>query len=168
MSQTYNVLIATELKGISEDAEREICERLEEHGLEKIPTLVSAWEMKCEANDESEAKDQAIEYEVTRYDIDDLDRAIADGENRGFVKILTVPGKDKILGATIVGYHAAELLNEFVLAMTHGLGLKKIMSTIHIYPTLSESNKFAASEWRKKNAPEWLYPYLEKFHRWRR
>jgi len=117
---------------------------------------------------ESEAKDQAIEYEVTRYDIEDLDRAIADGENRGFVKILTVPGKDKILGATIVGYHAAELLNEFVLAMTHGLGLKKIMSTIHIYPTLSESNKFAASEWRKKNAPEWLYPYLDKFHRWRR
>ena len=117
---------------------------------------------------ELEAKDQNVDYEVTRYDIEDLDRAIADGENRGFVKILTVPGKDKILGVTIVGYHAAELLNEFVLAMTHGLGLKKIMATIHIYPTLSESNKFAASEWRKKNAPEWLYPYLERFHSWQR
>jgi pyruvate/2-oxoglutarate dehydrogenase complex dihydrolipoamide dehydrogenase (E3) component/uncharacterized membrane protein YdjX (TVP38/TMEM64 family) len=117
---------------------------------------------------ESDAKGQGVDYEVTRYNIEDLDRAIADGESGGFVKILTVPGKDKILGVTIVGYHAAELLNEFVLAMTHGLGLKKIMATIHIYPTLSESNKFAASEWRKKNAPEWLYPYLERFHNWQR
>lgn len=117
---------------------------------------------------ELEAEEKDIAYEVTRYGIDDLDRAIADGENRGFVKVLTVPGKDRILGATIVGYHAAELINEFVLAMTHGLGLKKIMATIHIYPTLSESGKFAASEWRKKNAPEWVYPYLERFHKWRR
>lgn len=117
---------------------------------------------------EADAMKQGIPCEVTRYGIDDLDRAITDGEAKGFVKILTVPGKDKILGATIVGYHAAELITEFVTAMTHGLGLKKIMSTIHIYPTLSESNRFAASEWRKKNVPEWIYPYLEKFHRWRR
>jgi dihydrolipoamide dehydrogenase len=117
---------------------------------------------------EAEAEEKGVDYEVTRYDLDDLDRAIADGEARGFVKVLTVPGKDRILGATIVGYHASELINEFVLAMTHNLGLKKIMATIHIYPTLSESGKFAAGQWRKKHAPTWIYPYLEKFHRWRR
>ena len=64
MSQIYNVLIATELKGINEDAEKEICERLEDHGLEKIPTLTSAWEMKCDAADESAAKDQVIQIVV--------------------------------------------------------------------------------------------------------
>ncbi len=117
---------------------------------------------------ELEAEEKGIEYEVTRYDIDDLDRAIADSEAMGYVKVLTVPGKDKILGATIVGYHASELINEFILAMTHGLGLKKIMASIHIYPTLSESGKFAASEWRRNNAPQWIMPYLERFHRWRR
>ena len=117
---------------------------------------------------ERDAEEKGIACEVTRYDIDDLDRAIADGEAKGFVKVLTVPGKDKILGATIVGYHASELINEFVLAMTHGLGLKKIMGTIHIYPTLSESGKFAAGQWQKSHAPQWLYPYLEKFHTWRR
>lgn len=117
---------------------------------------------------ELEAEEKGIEYEVTRYGIDDLDRAIADSEAMGYVKVLTVPGKDKILGATIVGYHASELINEFILAMTHGLGLKKIMASIHIYPTLSESGKFAASEWRRNNAPQWIMPYLEKFHRWRR
>jgi hypothetical protein len=82
--------------------------------------------------------------------------------------VLTVPGKDRILGATIVGSHASETINEFILAMTHGLGLKKIMAAIHIYPTFSESGKFAAGQWRKKHAPEWLYPWLEKFHRWKR
>ena len=117
---------------------------------------------------EKEAKAGNIKYEVTRYDIDDLDRAITDGENYGFIKILTPPGQDKILGVSIVGYHAAELIAEFVLAMKHGLGLKKLMATIHIYPTLTESNKFVASEWRKSHAPTWLYPLLEKFHRWRR
>jgi len=117
---------------------------------------------------ELEAEEKGIDYEVTLYGIDDLDRAIADSEAIGYVKVLTVPGKDKILGATIVGYHASELINEFILAMTHGLGLKKIMGSIHIYPTLSESGKFAASEWRRNNAPQWLYPYLERFHRWRR
>jgi len=117
---------------------------------------------------ELEADEKGIKVEVTRYGIDDLDRAIADSEAMGYVKVLTVPGKDKILGATIVGYHASELINEFILAMTHGLGLKKIMASIHIYPTLSESGKFAAGQWRKKNAPQWIMPYLEKFHRWRR
>jgi pyruvate/2-oxoglutarate dehydrogenase complex dihydrolipoamide dehydrogenase (E3) component len=117
---------------------------------------------------EIEAQAKGIAYEVTRYAIADLDRAIADSENRGFVKVLTVPGKDKILGATIVGYQAAELLTEFTLAMTHGLGLKKILATIHVYPTLSESNKYAAGAWRRKHAPEWVYPWLEKFHRYRR
>jgi len=117
---------------------------------------------------ELEAEEKGIKVEVTRYGIDDLDRAIADSEAMGYVKVLTVPGKDKILGATIVGYHASELINEFILAMTHGLGLKKIMASIHIYPTLSESGKFAAGQWRKKNAPQWIMPYLEKFHRWRR
>jgi len=117
---------------------------------------------------ELEAEEKGIKVEVTRYGIDDLDRAIADSEAMGYVKVLTVPGKDKILGATIVGCHASELINEFILAMTHGLGLKKIMASIHIYPTLSESGKFAAGQWRKKNAPQWIMPYLEKFHRWRR
>ena len=103
---------------------------------------------------------------MTRYDIDDLDRAIADGEAHGFVKVLTEPGRDRILGATIVGYHAAELINEFVLAMKHGIGLNKILGTIHIYPTLSESNKFLAGEWRKARKPERLLRWVERYHRW--
>jgi len=117
---------------------------------------------------EQEAIEQEIPYEISRFDLADLDRAIADSEARGFIKVLTPPGKDRILGVTIVGYHGAELISEFVLAMTHGLGLKKIMNTIHIYPTLSESVKFSAAQWRKQHAPQWLYPFLEKYHRWRR
>ncbi len=117
---------------------------------------------------ELEAQEKNIACEVTRYGIDDLDRAIADSEAHGFVKVLTRPGSDKILGVTIVGYHASELISEFVLAMKHGLGLKKIMATIHIYPTLAEANKFAASEWRKKHAPEGLLQWVGKFHAWRR
>jgi pyruvate/2-oxoglutarate dehydrogenase complex dihydrolipoamide dehydrogenase (E3) component len=117
---------------------------------------------------ELEANEKGIAYELTRYDIDDLDRAIADGEAYGFVKVLTVPGKDRILGVTIVGYHAAELLAEFVMAMKHGIGLNKILSTIHVYPTLSESNKFVAGEWRKARKPEGLLNWVEKFHAWQR
>ncbi len=118
---------------------------------------------------EMDAQEKNIAYEVTRYGIDDLDRAIADGEAHGFVKVLTRPGgSGKILGVTIVGYHASELISEFVLAMKHGLSLKKIMATIHIYPTLSEANKFAASEWQKKHAPQGLLRWAEKFHGWRR
>lgn len=117
---------------------------------------------------EEEAKEQNIAYEVTRYDLADLDRAIADGEAHGFIKVLTEPGRDRILGATIVGYHAAELLNEFVLAMKHGLGLGKILSTIHIYPTLGEGNKFVAGEWRKARKPQALLRWVERYHAWNR
>jgi pyruvate/2-oxoglutarate dehydrogenase complex dihydrolipoamide dehydrogenase (E3) component/uncharacterized membrane protein YdjX (TVP38/TMEM64 family) len=117
---------------------------------------------------ELEAREKDIPYELTRYDMDDLDRAIADGEAHGFIKVLTEPGKDRILGATIVGYHAAELLAEYVLAMKHGIGLNKILGTIHVYPTLSETNKFVAGEWRKARKPESLLNWVEKLHAWRR
>lgn len=117
---------------------------------------------------EQEAKEQGIAYDLTHYGIDDLDRAIADGEAHGFVKVLTAPGSDRILGATIVGYHAAELLTEFVLAMTHNLGLKKIAATTHIYPTLSEANRFTANAWRSARIPTNLLPWAERFFRWRR
>ncbi|QYJ06723.1 FAD-dependent oxidoreductase [Qipengyuania flava] len=118
---------------------------------------------------ETEAKEQGIDYEVTRYDLDDLDRAIAESETRGFVKVLTpAGGKDTILGATIVGAHAGELLAEYVLAMKHKLGLNKILGTIHSYPTMAEANKFAAGEWKKKHKPEGLLKLVEKYHDWRR
>jgi len=117
---------------------------------------------------ETEAREQGIKYEVTRYDIDDLDRAIADSEAHGFVKVLTVPGKDRILGVTIVGEHAADLIAEYVLAMRHGLGLNKILGTIHIYPTLAEANKYAAGEWKRAHQPHRLLTWVARFHRWRR
>ena len=117
---------------------------------------------------EREAKDQGIEYQVTRYGIDDLDRAIADGEAHGYVKVLTVPGKDKILGVTIVAYHASELIAEYILAMRHGIGLNKMLGTIHIYPTLNEANKYVAGNWKRANQPEKLLAWVEKFHHWRR
>jgi pyruvate/2-oxoglutarate dehydrogenase complex dihydrolipoamide dehydrogenase (E3) component/uncharacterized membrane protein YdjX (TVP38/TMEM64 family) len=117
---------------------------------------------------ETEAKERGIACEVTRYGLDDLDRAIADGEAHGMVKVLTVPGSDRILGATIVGESAGELIVEFVAAMRHGIGLKKILGTIHIYPTLSEANKYAAGVWRKAHAPEGVLRQLEKFHAWMR
>ena len=117
---------------------------------------------------ESDAKKQKIPYEVTRYDIDDLDRAIADSEARGFVKVLTPPGKDKILGVTIVGNHAGDIIAEFILAMKHGLGLNKILGTIHIYPTMAEANKYAAGQWKRAHAPEKILIWIEKFHNWLR
>ena len=117
---------------------------------------------------ETEAKEQGIEVEVTRYGIDDLDRAIADGTAHGFVKVLTVPGKDRILGVTIVGEHAGDLLAEYVLAMKHGLGLNKILATIHTYPTLSEANKYAAGEWKRAHAPQKLLKWVERYHAWER
>ena len=117
---------------------------------------------------EQEARDRGIPHEVTVYGLDDLDRAIADGEAHGFVKVLTVPGKDRILGATIVGEHAGDLLAEYVLAMRHGIGLNKILSTIHIYPTLAEANKYAAGVWKKAHAPKKLLAWVERFHGWRR
>jgi len=117
---------------------------------------------------EQEAKEKGIAVEVTRYGIDDLDRAIADGAAHGFVKVLTVPGKDRILGVTIVGAHAAELLAEYVLAMRHGLGLNKILGTVHTYPTMSEANKYAAGEWKRAHAPQRLLEWLGRYHAWRR
>jgi pyruvate/2-oxoglutarate dehydrogenase complex dihydrolipoamide dehydrogenase (E3) component/uncharacterized membrane protein YdjX (TVP38/TMEM64 family) len=117
---------------------------------------------------EDEARRQGIAHDTTRYELAELDRAIADGNTSGFLKVLTVPGKDRILGVTIVGNHAAELLAQFNLAMTHGLGLKQIMGTIQVYPSFAESSKFVAGAWRRQHAPEWLYPWLERWHRWRR
>ncbi|WP_353246882.1 FAD-dependent oxidoreductase [Limnohabitans sp.] len=117
---------------------------------------------------EQEAKERNIPYEVTKYGIDDLDRAIADSEAHGFVKVLTVPGKDRILGVTIVGAHAADLLAEYVLAMKHGLGLNKILGTIHTYPTMAEANKYAAGEWKRAHAPQKLLAWVKKYHDWRR
>ena len=117
---------------------------------------------------ESEAKEQGVAYEVTRYGIDDLDRAITDGTAHGFVKVLTVPGKDKILGVTIVGEHAGDLLAEYVLAMKHGLGLNKILGTIHTYPTMAEANKYAAGEWKRAHAPQKLLQWAGRYHAWQR
>jgi dihydrolipoamide dehydrogenase len=117
---------------------------------------------------EKEAKEKDIAYEVTTYGIDDLDRAIADSADSGIVKVLTVPGKDKILGVTIMGKGAGDLIPEFVLAMKHNLGLNKILGTIHIYPTMSEANKYAAGDWKRAHAPEKVLNWLEKFHTWRR
>ena len=117
---------------------------------------------------EQEAREKGIPYEVSVYGLDDLDRAIADGEAHGFIKVLTVPGKDRILGVTLVGEHAGDLLAEYVLALRHGLGLNKILGTIHIYPTLAEANKYAAGVWKKAHAPEKLLAWVERFHAWRR
>ncbi len=117
---------------------------------------------------EAEAKEQGIEYEVTRYPLELHDRALTDGGNEGFVKVLTPPGKDRILGATIVGSHAGELIGEFVLAMTHGMGLGKIAAATHIYPTMLEANKFAANVWRREHMPQKVFPWLERYFRWRR
>lgn len=117
---------------------------------------------------EREARDQGVAFEVTRYGLDDLDRAIADGEAQGFVKVLTTPGSDRILGVTIVGQHAAELLAEFVLAMKHGLGLNKILGTIHTYPTWSEAAKYAAGEWRRAHQPQSVLRWVQRYHAWRR
>jgi dihydrolipoamide dehydrogenase len=117
---------------------------------------------------ETEANTNGIAHEVTRFELAELDRAIADGNTTGFVKVLTVPGKDKILGVTIVGQHAGELLAEFVLAMRHGLGLNKILGTVHTYPTLAEANKYAAGQWKRDHAPQTVLAWLEKLHRFNR
>jgi pyruvate/2-oxoglutarate dehydrogenase complex dihydrolipoamide dehydrogenase (E3) component/uncharacterized membrane protein YdjX (TVP38/TMEM64 family) len=117
---------------------------------------------------ETEAKEQNISYEVTVYGIDDLDRAIADSEAHGMVKVLTVPGKDKILGVTIVGEHAGELIAEYVMAMRQRIGLNKILGTIHIYPTFSEANKYAAGVWKREHAPQRVLRWLRRYHTWMR
>ncbi len=113
---------------------------------------------------ETDAEQAGINYEMVKYGLDDLDRAIADSEDHGFVKVLTLPGKDRILGVTIVGHHAADSIAEFVLAMKHGIGLNKILGTIHIYPTMAEANKYAAGVWKKTHAPKKLLAWVEKYH----
>jgi len=117
---------------------------------------------------ERDAREQGVAYEVTTYGIDDLDRAIADEEAHGVVKVLTVPGRDRILGVTIAGEHAGDLIAEYVLAMKHGIGLNKILATIHTYPTLAEANKYAAGQWKRAHAPERLLAWIGRFHAWRR
>ena len=117
---------------------------------------------------ETEAKEKGVAYEVTTYGIDDLDRAIADGEAHGLVKVLTVPGRDRILGATIVGEHAGDLIIEYITAMKHGIGLNRILGTIHIYPTLAEANKYAAGNWKRAHAPQGLLRWVERYHGWMR
>ncbi len=117
---------------------------------------------------ETEAREKNIAYEVTTYDLGELDRAITDEEAHGVVKVLTVPGKDRILGATIVGAHAGDLIIEFVLAMRHGLGLNKLLATIHIYPTMAEANKYVAGNWKRAHAPARILGWVERYHAWMR
>jgi pyruvate/2-oxoglutarate dehydrogenase complex dihydrolipoamide dehydrogenase (E3) component len=117
---------------------------------------------------ELEAKEKKIPYELSTFQLEELDRAIADGEAHGVIKVLTVPGKDRILGVTIAGEHAGDIIAEYVLAMRHGLGLNKILGTIHIYPTLAEMNKYVAGQWKQAHKPEGALRLLEKFHAWRR
>jgi pyruvate/2-oxoglutarate dehydrogenase complex dihydrolipoamide dehydrogenase (E3) component len=117
---------------------------------------------------EQEAIEQGMAFDVTRYGIDDLDRAIVDGCASGFVKVLTVPGKDRILGVTIVGAQAAELIAEFVMAMKYNLGLNKVLGTIHIYPSMAEANKYVAGEWKRGHVNPMLIRWLKRYHTWRR
>ncbi len=117
---------------------------------------------------ETEARYQGVAYECSVFRLEELDRAIADEEAQGFIKVLTVPGTDRILGCTIVGEQAGELIAEYVAAMRHGFGLNKILGTIHIYPTLAEANKYAAGVWKRNHAPQKLLAWVEKFHAWRR
>jgi pyruvate/2-oxoglutarate dehydrogenase complex dihydrolipoamide dehydrogenase (E3) component/uncharacterized membrane protein YdjX (TVP38/TMEM64 family) len=116
---------------------------------------------------ERDARERGVAFEVTRYEIEALDRAITDEARRGFVKVLTVPGRDRILGATIVGEHAGELIAEFALAMKHRIGLNKILGTIHVYPTFAEANKNVAGQWKREHAPAGVLRWLERWHRWR-
>lgn len=117
---------------------------------------------------EQDAIDKGIDYEITRFEFEELDRAITDSATKGFIKVITPKGKDKILGVTVVSEHAGDLIAEFVLAMKHGLGLNKILGTIHSYPTWAEGNKYAAGEWKRAHAPEKVLNMLEKYHAWRR
>jgi pyruvate/2-oxoglutarate dehydrogenase complex dihydrolipoamide dehydrogenase (E3) component/uncharacterized membrane protein YdjX (TVP38/TMEM64 family) len=117
---------------------------------------------------ETEAKERGVPYEVTTYALEDLDRAITDGAAEGVVKVLTAPGKDRILGVTIAGEHAGDLIIEYITAMKHGIGLNKILGTIHIYPTFVEANKYAAGNWKRAHAPQRALRWLERYHAWRR
>jgi len=117
---------------------------------------------------EQEAIEQKIEYVVTHYDFEELDRAITESANKGYIKVITPKGKDKILGVTVISEHAGDLIAEVVLAMKHGLGLEKILGTIHSYPTWAEGNKYAAGEWKRAHAPKTVLKLLEKYHTFRR
>lgn len=117
---------------------------------------------------EREALEEGLDYEVTTYEFSESDRALADGRSEGFIKVLTEKGKDKILGATIIGERASETLLEHVSAMKHGKGLQSILGTVHAYPTIGEANKFLAGNWKKARQPEWAFKYLKKYHAWRR
>ncbi len=117
---------------------------------------------------ETEAKEKGIPYEKSVFQLEELDRAICEEEDNGFIQVLTKPGKDKILGVTIVGLHAGDYIAEYVTAMKYNLGLSKILGTIHIYPTLSEANKYVAGEWKRANQPTKVLKWLEKFHTWTR
>jgi pyruvate/2-oxoglutarate dehydrogenase complex dihydrolipoamide dehydrogenase (E3) component len=117
---------------------------------------------------EESARKAETPFEIVRYDLGHLDRAVTESANRGFVKLLVQPGKDRILGATIVAHNAGEMLAEYVLAMKHGLGLNKVLRTIHAYPTMAEANKYAAGEWKKAHKPQRTLKLLERYHAWRR
>jgi pyruvate/2-oxoglutarate dehydrogenase complex dihydrolipoamide dehydrogenase (E3) component len=119
-------------------------------------------------HNELSAREAGVAYEVVRYDLGHLDRAVTESANHGFVKLLVKPGKDRILGATIVAANAGEMLAEVVLAMKHGIGLNKILGTIHAYPTMAEAAKYTAGEWKKAHKPERALAWLERYHRWRR
>ena len=135
----------------------------------KLPIqLKKSWVQTHLLAGQKEAKKQGIAYEVTQYEISDLDRAITDSENQGMVKVLTEPGKDRVLGVTIMSHHAGELITEYISAMKHGIGLNKILGTIHIYPTMAEANRFAAGIWKESHAPQKLLKLAQKFHTWRR
>ncbi len=122
---------------------------------------------------EQDALAQGVAYEVTRFDVADLDRALCDAANpktspSGWVKVLTAPGRGTILGVTIVAAHGAEMLAEYVLAMRHGLSLNHVLQTVHTYPTWGEANKYAAGIWRRAHAPQWALTLSRRLHDWRR
>jgi len=117
---------------------------------------------------EQQAQQQGVAFELTRFELGALDRAVIDGSTAGYIKVLTVPGKDRLLGATVVGEHAAELLPQFTLALQHGLGLNALLRTLHAYPTLGEVSRQLAGQWRRSHVPHWLYPWLARYHAWRR
>ena len=140
----------------------------------KANYCISPWalytdpEVACAGMNTLQAKEKNIPYESTIYNLEDLDRAITDSEDQGYIEVLTPPKKDQILGVTIVHSRASEMISEFVLAMSHKLGLTDILKTIHIYPTFSEANKFISGKWRQKHKPEKILNLLKKFHTWRR
>jgi pyruvate/2-oxoglutarate dehydrogenase complex dihydrolipoamide dehydrogenase (E3) component len=134
-----------------------------------IPTVIfTDPELARVGLNEEQARAHGIAFEVTRFALDELDRAITDGQTQGFIKVLTPPGQDRLLGVTIVGAHAGELLAEYVLAMKHGLGLNHILGTVHAYPTLAEANKYAAGAWKRAHPPHRLLGWVGRYHRWMR